>query len=167
MFEKDLWNEIFQSIRKNKLRSMLSGFTIAFAILIFTLLFGMANGLKNTFESFFLDDATNLIYIRSGKTSLPYKGNQTDKKINFSNKDYEHVKSHYQEKIEFITARIFKRLYCFLQREQRQLHHQRRPSRPPILRKHQCYFWSIFECGRPSIQTQIRGHWSIGRKRPV
>ena len=108
MFEKDLWNEIFQSIRKNKLRSMLSGFTIAFAILIFTLLFGMANGLKNTFESFFLDDATNLIYIRSGKTSLPYKGNQTDKKINFSNKDYEHVKSHYQEKIEFITARIFK-----------------------------------------------------------
>jgi putative ABC transport system permease protein len=109
MFEKDLWNEIFQSIRKNKLRSMLSGFTIAFAILIFTLLFGMANGLKNTFESFFLDDATNLIYIRSGKTSLPYKGNQTDKKINFSNKDYEHVKSHYQEKIEFITARIFKK----------------------------------------------------------
>lgn len=108
MFEKDLWNEIFQSIRKNKLRSMLSGFTIAFAILIFTLLFGMANGLKNTFESFFLDDATNLIYIQSGKTSLPYKGNQTDKKINFSNKDYEHVKSHYQEKIEFITARIFK-----------------------------------------------------------
>jgi len=90
------------------LRSMLSGFTIAFAILIFTLLFGIANGLKNTFESFFLDDATNLIYIRSGKTSLPYKGNQTDKKINFSNKDYEHVKSHYQEKIEFITARIFK-----------------------------------------------------------
>jgi putative ABC transport system permease protein len=108
MFEKDLWNEIFQSIRKNKLRSVLSGFTIAFAILIFTLLFGMANGLKNTFESFFLDDATNLIYIQSGKTSLPYKGNQTDKKINFSNKDYEHVKSHYQEKIEFITARIFK-----------------------------------------------------------
>jgi len=109
MFEKDLWNEIFQSIRKNKLRSMLSGFTIAFAILIFTLLFGMANGLKNTFESFFLDEASNLIYIRSGKTSLPYKGNQTDKKINFSNKDYEHVKSHYREKIEFITARIFKR----------------------------------------------------------
>ena len=109
MFEKDLWNEIFQSIRKNKLRSMLSGFTIAFAILIFTLLFGMANGLKNTFESFFLDEASNLIYIRSGKTSLPYKGNQTDKKINFSNKDYEHVKSHYQEKIEFITARIFKK----------------------------------------------------------
>ena len=107
MFEKDLWNEIFQSIRKNKLRSMLSGLTIAFAILIFTLLFGIANGLKNTFESFFLDDATNLIYIRSGKTSLPYKGNQTDKKINFSNKDYEHIKSHYQEKIEYITSRTY------------------------------------------------------------
>ena len=32
MFDLDLWREIFQSISKNKLRSMLSGFTVAFAI---------------------------------------------------------------------------------------------------------------------------------------
>ena len=43
MFDLDRWREIFQSINKNKLRSVLSGFTISVAILLFTLLFGVVN----------------------------------------------------------------------------------------------------------------------------
>ena len=53
MFDLDRWREIFQTISKNKLRTALSGFTIAFAILLFTLLFGVGNGLKHTFEKQF------------------------------------------------------------------------------------------------------------------
>ena len=34
MFDIDLWREIFQSINKNRLRSVLSGFTVTFAILL-------------------------------------------------------------------------------------------------------------------------------------
>ena len=45
MFDLDLWREIFQSINKNRTRSLLSGFTVAFAIMLFTILFGIANGL--------------------------------------------------------------------------------------------------------------------------
>jgi putative ABC transport system permease protein len=108
MFDKDVWSEIFQSIRKNKLRSVLSGFTITFAILIFTLLFGIANGLQNTFQVFFADDATNAIFIRSGNTSKPYKGNQTGKRIQFTNKDYNFLKNKNKDKIEFITSRVYK-----------------------------------------------------------
>jgi len=48
MFDLDSWREIFQSIGKNKLRTVLSGMTITFAILLFTILLGMGNGLKNT-----------------------------------------------------------------------------------------------------------------------
>lgn len=108
MFNSDLWNEIFQSINKNKLRSVLSGFTILFAILIFTLLSGISNGLQNTFAGFFSDDASNTIFIRSGRTSKPYKGNQSGKKIHFTNKDFDYVKEKYDDKIEYITARVYK-----------------------------------------------------------
>lgn len=108
MFNTDLWNEIFQSINKNKLRSILSGFTILFAILIFTLLSGISNGLQNTFSGFFSDDASNTIFLRSDRTSKPYKGNQTGKRINFSNEDYEYVKHKYDDKIQYITARVYK-----------------------------------------------------------
>ena len=49
MFDLDLWREIFQSINKNRTRSILAGFTVAFAIMLFAILFGIANGLQNTF----------------------------------------------------------------------------------------------------------------------
>ena len=59
MFNRDRWQEIFETIRKNRLRTFLSGFTVALGIFIFIVLFGFGNGLKNTFKQFFLDDATN------------------------------------------------------------------------------------------------------------
>jgi len=64
MFDLDRWREIFQSINKNKLRSILSALTVAFAILLFTLLFGIVNGLTNFFKEAFADDAKNSIFIR-------------------------------------------------------------------------------------------------------
>ncbi|WP_152287440.1 ABC transporter permease [Flavicella marina] len=108
MLKKDLWTEIFQSINKNKLRSILSGFTILFAILIFTLLSGISTGLQNTFTSFFVDDAANTIFIRAGRTSKPYKGNKSGKKINFTNAEYDYIKETYDDKVQYITARVYK-----------------------------------------------------------
>ena len=60
MFSRDRWKEIFDTISKNKLRTFLSGFTVALGIFIFIILFGLGNGLKNTFQEFFLDDAIHL-----------------------------------------------------------------------------------------------------------
>ena len=76
MFDIGLWREIFQSINKNRTRSLLSGFTVTFAIMLFAVLFGMANGLNNTFSEAFVDDAANAIFIRSGTTTKAYKGMQ-------------------------------------------------------------------------------------------
>ena len=108
MFDLDLWREIFQSINKNRTRSLLSGFTVAFAILLFTILFGIANGLKNTFEQEFIDTASNSIFIMAGQTSMAKDGLQAGRKIQFKNEDYEYVKKEFGDKVEFITSRVMK-----------------------------------------------------------
>ena len=108
MFDLDRWREIFQSINKNKLRSVMSGFTVAFAILLFTLLFGIVSGLKNTFEGAFVDDAANSMIVRVWKTTKPFKGLQSNRRIQLKNPDYEYLKDKYDSKIDLMTARIFK-----------------------------------------------------------
>ena len=87
MFDVGMWREIFQSVNKNKTRSILSGFTVAFAILLFTLLFGIANGLENTFKDLFGDEAQNAMNIYSGKTTIAFKGLQMGRQIQFTNDD--------------------------------------------------------------------------------
>ena len=108
MFDLDRWREIFQSINKNKLRSVMSGFTVAFAILLFTLLFGIVSGLKNTFEGAFVDDAANSMIVRVWKTTKPFKGLQSNRRIQLKNPDYEYLEDKYNSKIDLMTARIFK-----------------------------------------------------------
>lgn len=108
MFDLDRWREIFQSINKNKLRSILSGFTIAFAILLFTLLFGIVTGLQNQFKTAFVDDATNSIFVRVWKTSKPYKGLQSGRRIQLKNEDYDFVNDNYAKDIQYATARIYR-----------------------------------------------------------
>ncbi|WOD42106.1 ABC transporter permease [Hwangdonia lutea] len=118
MFDLDLWREIFQSINKNRTRSLLSGFTVAFAILLFTILFGIANGLKNTFAEAFVDDANNSIFIRSGNTTKAHKGLQAGRRIQFKNEDFDYVKDEFGNKVEFITARIYKNAQASFRNEQ-------------------------------------------------
>ncbi len=118
MFDLDLWREIFQSINKNRTRSVLSGFTVAFAILLFTILFGIANGLNNTFAEAFVDDATNSIFIRSGRTTKAYKGLQAGRRIQFKNEDYDYVKDDSGDNIEFISARVYKSVQASFRNEQ-------------------------------------------------
>jgi len=106
MFSRDRWLEIFDSIKKNKLRTFLSGFTVALGILIFVVLFGFGNGLDNTFEKFFKDDALNTMWVRSGRTSKPYMGYKANRRIEFDNKDLEDISSQFAFYIEGITPRI-------------------------------------------------------------
>jgi putative ABC transport system permease protein len=106
MFNRDRWREIFETIGKNKLRTFLSGFTVALGIFIFIILFGLGNGLKNTFQEFFLDDASNAIFIYPGKTSKPYKGFKANRRIEFKNDDVKEIEENFAFFIEHLTPRI-------------------------------------------------------------
>ena len=108
MFDIDTWREIFQSMNKNRTRSILSGFMVAFAILLFTILFGIANGLENTFKEAFVDDATNAMFINSGRTTKAHKGLQAGRRIQFKNEDFNHIKNDYGDNVQYATARLYR-----------------------------------------------------------
>ncbi|AZQ59075.1 ABC transporter permease [Maribacter sp. MJ134] len=106
MFNRDNWKEIFETIQKNKLRTFLSGFTVALGILIFVVLYGFGNGLINTFDEFFKDDATNTFFIFPGRTSIPYKGYKSNRRIEFDNSDLADLEKNFAMFIEYISPRV-------------------------------------------------------------
>ena len=106
MFSRDNWKEIFETIQKNKLRTFLSGFTVSLGILIFVVLFGMGNGLINTFNEFFGDDATNVLYVFPGRTTIPYKGYKSNRVIEFDNSDLRDIEKNLALFVEYTTPRI-------------------------------------------------------------
>ena len=105
IFNQDSWKEIFDTIKKNKLRTFLSGFTVAMGIFIFIILFGFGNGLQNTFESFFIDDKVNTIRIYPSSTSIPYRGYESNRRIEFTNKDLKELKKEFRDEVENIVVR--------------------------------------------------------------
>lgn len=105
MFDIDRWQEIFSSIRSNVLRTVLSGFTVALGLFIFIVLFGIGNGLNNSFAKAFTRDATNLIMIFGGKTTLPYAGLQSDRTITLRNDDFDAVVKESEGKLEYASPR--------------------------------------------------------------
>ena len=88
------------------MRTFLSGFTVALGIFIFVVLYGLGNGLKNSFKKFFVDDANNVIFIYPGKTSKPYKGFKANRRIEFENSDLDDIKENFTFFLEDITPRI-------------------------------------------------------------
>jgi putative ABC transport system permease protein len=106
MFSRDNWREIFQTIQKNKLRTFLSGFTVALGILIFVVLFGFGNGLINTFQLFFEDDAQNIITFFPGQTTMPYKGYKSGRQIEFDKSDLADIEKDFPLFLEYVTPRI-------------------------------------------------------------
>lgn len=107
MFNIERWKEIFQSIQKNKLRTALSGMTVSLGILIFIILFGLGEGLKNSYSDLFLNNANNVIYIYPGKTTKPYGGFKTNRRIELKNADIDALKQEFSSSIEYVNPSLF------------------------------------------------------------
>ena len=106
MFHLDRWSEIFETIKSNKLRTFLAGFTVALGILIFVVLFGLGNGLQNTFDEYFTDTKFNNIYISGGRTSKPFAGYESNRLIELDNDDLQDISEKFNFFIDGLTPRI-------------------------------------------------------------
>ena len=104
MFSIDNWNEVFSTIQKNKLRTFLTAFSVAWGIFMLIILLGSGQGIENGVKSEFKDDAINSIWVRDGRTSIPHKGLAPGRDISFTNEDYDQTKQHL-DGVEKIASR--------------------------------------------------------------
>jgi putative ABC transport system permease protein len=106
LLDLDTWQEILDTIRANKLRSFLTGFSVAWGIFMLIVLLGSGEGLNHGVEYQFRDDAINSIWIRPGETSVPYKGLKPGRRIQFTNDDHDDIETGVNG-VEHITSRFY------------------------------------------------------------
>jgi len=101
MLDLDSWQEIFDTIRKNKLRTFLTGLSVASGIFILVILLGFGRGMENGIRKQFEQDATNRIFVWTQVTTKKYKGLNPGRRIQLKNGDYEYIDNVYQDELEY------------------------------------------------------------------
>lgn len=109
MFDIDKWQEIYSTIKKNKLRTFLTAFSVAWGIFMLIILLGAGQGLQNGVLVQFEGDASNSIWVSSGRTSKAFKGMNSGRRIKFDNEDYTYLKR-IVPNVDDISARVFLRM---------------------------------------------------------
>lgn len=109
MFDLERWQEIFDTIRKNKLRTFLTGLSVASGIFILVILLGFGQGMRNGIEREFKQDASTSVWVWPGVTSKEYKGMNPGRRIQLVNENFDKANSMFKDDIENGSARIFVR----------------------------------------------------------
>lgn len=105
MFDFENTREIWSTIKKNKLRTFLTGFSVAWGIFMLILLLGASNGLRNGIMHNFRNLSMNRVDVWARYTTMPYKGLPTNRRIQLTEEDYEAIGREHPE-IELRSATI-------------------------------------------------------------
>lgn len=92
MFDYDKWQEIFGTIRKNKLRTFLTIFGIGWGIFMIVILLGAGKGLENGVTRDFGTWATNSGFIWGRRTTISHEGFKPGRFVRFNNQDTEYLR---------------------------------------------------------------------------
>ncbi len=101
MFSLERWQEIFETIRKNKLRTFLTGLSVGSGIFILVILLAIGEGMQNGISKEFENDATNRISVWTEVTSESYKGLNPGRRIQLDNADYELAETKNIDQLEY------------------------------------------------------------------
>ncbi len=102
----DYIEEILSTLKKNKLRAVMTGFSVAWGIFMLIILLGSGNGLQNGMEFNFRNIAKNAIQIWPGRTSENFEGLGKGRSVQFTNEDYDLMKRELSG-IDDISGRLY------------------------------------------------------------
>ncbi len=100
----DLLGEIVQTLRNNRLRTILTGVSVSWGIFMLIVLLGASRGVRNAFESNWDKSETNTIQFWSGVTSMPYNGYKDGRYIELKSSDIDAVKQDNEELVSDAIA---------------------------------------------------------------
>jgi putative ABC transport system permease protein len=98
--------ELWDVLSRNKLRTFLTGLSVAWGVFMLVVLLGAGSGLENGANWEFRDDAQNSIWLSGGKTSVPHAGRSPGRPILFKNQDAEDLQRKV-EGIDHLTGRFY------------------------------------------------------------
>ena len=104
MFDLERWQEIFETISKNKLRTFLTGLSVASGIFILVILLGIGEGMQNGIAKEFERDASNMLFVWTNVTSKEYKGLNPGRQITLKNDDYNQTINKYEDQLEYKSS---------------------------------------------------------------
>ncbi|AXG69521.1 macrolide export ATP-binding/permease protein MacB [Kordia sp. SMS9] len=110
IFTRDTWQEIFGTIRKNKLRTAITIIGVFWGILLFVGLQGAAKGMENGFDYTFKDLATNSIFLWGQQTGMPYGGYNRNRGIQLELSDTYRI-ANQVEGVQFVVPRNAKGIF--------------------------------------------------------
>ena len=95
----DIWQEIYSTIKRNKLRTFLTGFAVAWGIFMLIVLLGAGNGLIHAFEQSASERAMNSIKIFPGWTTKSYDGLKEGRRVQLDNKDFDATERYFPDNV--------------------------------------------------------------------
>ena len=95
----DLWQEIYGTIKRNKLRTFLTGFAVAWGIFMLIVLLGAGNGIIHAFEQNASERALNSIRIFPGWTTKSYDGLKEGRRVQLDNRDMDDTEKQFTENV--------------------------------------------------------------------
>jgi putative ABC transport system permease protein len=105
LFDSDTWQEIYGSIRKNKVRTSITIIGVLWGIFLLVVLLGAARGMENGFNKLFGNFATNSVFVWTQSTDTPFKGFQEGRRFTLTMKDIDVLKSEYSDEIKLLAPR--------------------------------------------------------------
>ena len=103
---RDILTEIWATARRNKLRTTLTGFAVAWGIFMLIFLLGAGNGLINATQQNSRRYLNTSMVIFGGQTSKAHKGLKEGRRIELNDRDMEITQERFSDNVEEVGAEL-------------------------------------------------------------